>query len=91
LVEVFQGREAVGGQQLLVEFGGKLPLLLNGSDDRLAAFIQLPQFTQQLHKIADLLLVQTAGHLLAIAGDEGQGIAGIEQFDGSCDFLRWYL
>jgi hypothetical protein len=44
---------------------------------------------QQLHDGANLLFVQPAGSLFAIAGDEGQCVAGVNQLDGGGHLLDW--
>ena len=37
--------------------------------------------------LAQLFLVQPAGRFLAVAGNKGHGVAGVEQFDGGCTWV----
>jgi hypothetical protein len=72
----------LGSLDLCLEFGRQLALLGDGGQHGGAAFVQRLQRRQRGHDRGDLLLVQPAGGLLAVAGDEGQRVAGGEQVDG---------
>ena len=61
---------------------GQLALLLDGGEDGLFARDQLAKVEQLLFDGADLDLVQVAGRLFAVAGDEGDGGAFVEKLDG---------
>ena len=87
-VQVFQllfgGRGVDGGQQ----FGRHLALLGDAFDHGGAAVFQLAQIAQARLQLAQLDVVQAAGHFFAVTGDEGDGGAAIEQFHGGLDLLR---
>jgi hypothetical protein len=48
-----------------------------------AARFEVAQILKALGEAADLLFVEAAGGFLAVAGDEGHGIAGVEQRNGA--------
>ena len=50
--------------------------------DRGAPLLQLAQVAQPLLELAQLGVVEAAGRLLAVAGDERHGGAVVEQLDG---------
>ena len=50
-----------------------------------AALLQLAQVAQALLEHAQLRVVEGAGGLLAVAGDEGHGGPAVEQLDGRLD------
>ena len=54
-------------------------------EDRGAAVLQLAQVAQPLFELAQLGVVEAAGGLLAVAGDERHGGAAVEQLDGRAD------
>ncbi len=62
-------------------WGVSLSCDLTEFENRLAALLQLAQIAQPLVERAQLRIVQRAGRLLAVAGDEGHGRAGVQQFD----------
>ena len=81
-VEVFQARLAVGGFDLGTQCVGQLALLLDAGEHRGAAVLQFAQVGQARFEVAQLGVVQAAGDFLAVAGDEGDGSAFVEQGDG---------
>lgn len=87
-VEVFEGVECPGRLELRPQLRRQLALLVDRGDDGRAAFVEGAQPLDLGGDVADLLLVERAGGLLAIAGDEGQGVAVIEQGDDGRDLPR---
>ena len=87
-VEVFEAGLGVGEVDLALELGGQLALFLDAGEDRDAAVVQLAQVTQALFQVAQLGIVEAAGDFLAVAGDEGNGGAFVEQRHGGGDLLR---
>jgi hypothetical protein len=66
---------------------GQLALILDRIQDRLAPRLHLAQIGQAIRQGAQLGVVEAAGHLLAVAGDEGDGGALIQQLDRGADLL----
>ena len=87
-VEVFEARLAVGGQHVIEQRLRELPLLGDGREDRVAAVFHLAQVAELLLEVAQLGVVEAAGHFLAVAGDERHGRAFVQQFDRSADLRR---
>ena len=87
-IEVLQALLGVRGQDLGLEFGAQFALVLDAPQNQVAPFFQFPQIAQALLQQAQLDVVQAAGDLLAIAGDEGYRGALVEQTDGGGDLLR---
>ncbi|MNC24499.1 hypothetical protein D3C75_725540 [compost metagenome] len=87
-VEVFEPGLAVGTVQLAGQLGSHLTLLLDGANDHLAAIFQLTQIAEAALQGTQLTVVQTAGHLLAITGDKGNGRAFIQQAHGGLHLFR---
>ncbi|MDQ1133801.1 hypothetical protein QE386_002396 [Pseudoxanthomonas winnipegensis] len=81
-VEVFQARLAVGGKQFVAQFVGQLALLVDAGQDRGAAVFQLAQVDQARFQRAQLGVVQAAGDFLAVARDERDRGAFVQQGDG---------
>ena len=80
-VEVFQPRLAVGGVDLRAQCVGELALFGDAGEDRRAAVFHLAQVGQARFEVAQLGVVQPAGHFLPVASDEGHGRALVEQSD----------
>ena len=59
----------------------ELALRTDRLEDRGAALLELAQVAQPLLERAQLRVVETAGRLLAVAGDERHGRAAVEQPD----------
>ncbi len=89
-VEVFEAGLGVGEVDLALELGGQLALFLDAGEDRDAPLVQLAQVAQALFQVAQLGIVEAAGDFLAIAGNEGNGGAFVEQRHGGGDLLRAY-
>ncbi|MDT4859091.1 hypothetical protein FQZ97_935890 [compost metagenome] len=81
-VQVFElllgGREFDRGAQL----GGQLALLVDGLEHRHAAVFEFAQVRQPGFQFAQLDVVEAARDFLAIAGNERNRGAFVEQFDG---------
>ena len=73
-----QGGGAVDGGGQLV---GELPLAVDGVFHLLAALVQVPQIAQPVLQGPQGGVVHAAVQLLAVAGDEGDGIALVQQVD----------
>ena len=86
-VQVFQAVLGIGVEDGLLQGGGELALLADAAEDDLAALLQLPQVVQALRQLPQLGVVQGAGHLLAIPGDEGHGRPLVQQFDGGVHLI----
>ena len=80
-VEIFEFGLFERGLDLRLQFRREFALFLNGREHGLAAIFQFAEVLQLLLDVADLDLVQIAGHFLAIARDEGHRGAFVEQFD----------
>ena len=81
-VEVFQAGFGVRFLDRLFQFRGQFFLLGDALEDGLAALLQLAQIAQPLFQCAQLGIVQTAGHLLTVAGDERHRGAFVQQGHG---------
>ena len=57
-------------------------------DDLVAALVQAAQVFQPVGELAQNLIVQRARRLLAVAGNEGYRVAGVQQLDHGPDLLR---
>ena len=87
-IEIFQPLDAVGGVDRAGQFGGQLPLAVDRPEDRLLSLGQLPQPADAGLNLADLLFLQPAGLVLAIADDERNRVAAIQQADNAFDALQ---
>ncbi len=87
-IEVFKPLLGLGGQDLGVQLGGQLALLLDTLEHRDPAFAQLAQIAEPLLQMTQLDIVETASGLLAIAGDKGHGRALVQQSDGRLHLSR---
>ena len=86
-VEVLDFGEGDGGVQSGGQFFRQRPLLLDGSPHLFPLLIQIAQIQQPLVKLPEHLVVQGAGHLLAVTGDKGNGVAVVDQLDGILHLL----
>ena len=84
-VEVFDLRERLGVVDGGGELLGQLALLLDGRLDRLAPLLQRAEVGEAFLQRAQRRVVHGAVELLAVAGDEGDGVALVEQFDHGGD------
>lgn len=87
-VEILETLLGLGQRDVGFELGGQLALLADRSEDRGAARLELAQVNQALVERAQLGVVETAGDLLAVTGDEGDGCSLGEQFDGGDHLLQ---
>ncbi len=87
-VEVFQGGHVGRALHLRPQVGRQLTLLLDRGQHGRPPLVQRPQPLDLLGYVAQLLFVQCACGFLAIAGDEGDGVAVVQQGDGRGDLFR---
>jgi len=87
-VEVFEFRLLHRGCDPGLQFRGEFPLAGNGFENRGAAILQFAEIFQLLLDFADQHFVEVARGFLAVAGDEGHGCAGVQQFDGGGQALQ---
>src|SRR5439155_21338274 len=69
----------------LAQLGGEASLCLDALEDGLLAVVQLAEEADAGLDLADHVFVEPAGPLLAIASDERDGIAVIEQLHHTLD------
>ena len=81
LVEVFELGARVGAEKPLAQLGRELALLLDRGEDRGAALFERAQTLPLGVDLAQLLFVQPAGALLAVARDERDRVARVQQLD----------
>ena len=84
-IEILELLEAVGGQDRGLEIGGQPSLPLDRPEHGLLAVEQLPTPGQPILNPADRLLIETPHLVAAVAGDEGDRVARVEQLDGGLD------
>ncbi len=65
---------------------GELALLFDGGQHGLTTLVELTQVTQALLERAQLAVVEAAGDLLAVPGDERDRRALVQELDG-CGYL----
>jgi hypothetical protein len=87
-VQVFELRLVEGGFYASLEVVGELALLEDGGEDSLAATDEVAEIGKLLLDVADLDLVEVAGGLFAIAGDEGHSPTLVEQADDGCEGMK---
>ena len=81
-VEVLQFGQRGGVSYLLLQLGRQLALFADTLQYGFTAFVELFQLQQHVADGGNLHLVEVAGHLLAVAGDERYGGTLFQQFDG---------
>ena len=64
---------------------GELALLLDGLEHHGLAVLEFAQVGEAFFDGAQLAVVEAAGGLLAVAGDEGHGVALVEELHGGGD------
>src|SRR5262249_51377184 len=84
-VDVLQPPLAVGGADRRFELVVELALLADGIEDHRAPLLELAQIAQPLLERAQLRIIEPAGRLLAIAGDERHRRSFVEQRRGGGD------
>ena len=77
-VQIFERGQGLRGIDGGAQFIGQFALLFDGSEDGGAAFVQPTQAGQFIGDDADLLVIERAGHLLAVTGDKRDGVAFIQ-------------
>ena len=80
-VEVLHFRQRPGRLHRRLQLRGQLLLLLHGAQHLLPALLQAAQVRQPVRQVAQGGVIQTVGHLLAVAGDKGDGVSLIQQAD----------
>ena len=85
LVEVLDTLELRGLANLLFEFGRELALGVDEQNDVLFALLKIAQVGQALVERAQGDVVHAARCFLAVARDKGDGVALIDELDGSLD------
>ena len=72
-IQVFEDLLAVGAFDRGAQFVGELALLVDALEDRRAPVFEFAQIQEPFFEIAQLRIVEIAGHFLAIPGDERDG------------------
>ncbi len=78
-VQVFQAGQGLRPQNRLAQLRGQLALLRDGSQDGIPPLVQGAQPAQMFLHLPQLLFIQRAGHLFAVARDKGDGVALVQQ------------
>jgi hypothetical protein len=86
-VEVFELGLGGGGRDPRRQLVGELALGLDRAADGLAPRVELAQIGEPLLQLAQLGVIQAAGRFLAVAGDEGDGGALVQERDRGPDLL----
>lgn len=81
-VQIFQARLGIGAKDLVAEVVGELALFVDAGQHGGAAVFQLAQVGQAGFQVAQLGVVQAAGDFLAVAGNERDAGAFVQQGDG---------
>lgn len=81
-IQIFQPRLGIGSHNFVAKFVAELALLADAGQDHRAAFFQLAQVGQARFQIAQLGIVQPAGDFLAVARNERDAGALIQQGNG---------
>ena len=79
-VEIFQLLELLSLFDGLAQLRGQFSLLINFAEDLFLSLYEIPEVGDALLNAADLFLVKGAGRFFAVAGDEGPGIASVQEF-----------
>ena len=86
-VKVFEAGLGIGVTDITLQLGAELALLGDARQYRTAAVFQFTQITQALFQIAQLGVVQAAGHLLAVTGNKRNAGPLVQQGDRCGDLL----
>ncbi len=86
-IKVFELCGIPTGRDAIAQFVGEFALLLNGFEDGVLALLHLFELVVEIADGSYLHLVEVAGSLFAIAADEGNGTARVEQVERSVDLL----
>ena len=87
-IEIFQLGLAGRASDCSLQRARQLALAANGVEDRGATRLQFAQIGEPLRQLTQLRVVEPAGRLLAIAGDEGHRRAFVQQLDCGAGLLR---
>ena len=68
-----------------------MPCSCDGGEHGFAAILQLAEVFELLLDIADLDFVEIAGGFLAVARDEGNRRAVVEEFDDGGEPFHWHI
>ena len=85
LVEVFDTLELRGLANLLLKLGREFALGIDEQDDVLFALFKIAQVGQALVECAQGDVVHATRGFLAVARDKGDGVALVDELDGSLD------
>ena len=85
LVEVLDTLELRGLANLLLELGREFALGVDEQDDVLLALLKIAQVRQALVECAQGNVVHAARGFLAVARNEGDGVALVDELDGRLD------
>src|SRR5262249_5378106 len=80
-VEIFEAAHRRRVLDFAAQLVGQLALRFDALEDGLLAFVELLEEVEPALDIADGILVETAGAFLAIAGDERDSVALVEELD----------
>ena len=86
--QVLHLRQGGGGVDGLGELFGEPALLVDGFFHRLPPLLEAPEVLEPLLQIAEGGVVHGSVVLLAVAGDEGDGVALVQKLDDIGDILR---
>ena len=81
-IQILQGVHLPGGFNGSLKLTGQFALFFDGFEDGGATLVDQAQADDLIGNNADLLVVECAGHFLAVAGNKGNGVALIKQMDG---------
>ncbi len=86
-VEVLQPGLGVGGVDVRPQLVGELALLVDARENRRAPFLELAQVAEALVQRSQLRVVERAGRLLAVPGDERDGGTAVEKVHRGADLV----
>ncbi len=84
-IQIFQRLLGDGRQHLGAQTVVELPLLVNAAQDRRPPLLEFAQVGRTLLHVAQLHLIESARHFLAVARDERQGVALVEKRQRALD------
>ena len=82
LVEVFHALQLRGSADLGLKLGRKLAGRVDEGDDVFLALLEVAQVPEPLVERAQGHVVHAAGSLFAVAGNEGDGVALVDELNG---------
>ena len=80
-VQILQGSHCPGHIDRFFELAGQFALFFDGFQDGGPALVDKSQADDLIGDNAHLLIIQRAGHFLAVAGNKGDCVAFVEQAD----------